>query len=152
MDLFNIISNKFLNVQIMDAIEFIGIEEDLNANTLAQCQKLVEQTMEDENSDENSKDKSLDGKSPLKPFVVNMVACVDYGIPLNLFKIATSIRNAEYNPIRFPAVTIRIQDPKATGLTFKNGKVNIVGCKTEEHILQPVSSGDYSHLLGLNQC
>ena len=117
----------------MDGIEFLGIEEELTENTLKQVQKLVDEDILNEKTDENNKEKAdLSSNSPLKPTIVNMVACVDYGIPLNLSKIATSIRNAEYNPIRFPAVTIRITDPKATGLTFKNGKVNIVGCKTEE--------------------
>ena len=51
-------------------------------------------------------------------------------MPLDLIKIASSTRNSEYNPKRFPAATLRNTDPKATALAFKNGKVNIVGCKT----------------------
>ncbi|OHS93164.1 hypothetical protein TRFO_11975 [Tritrichomonas foetus] len=85
-----------------------------------------------ENDDLREIEEDLLSKSPLVPRIVNIVACVDYGTSFDLVKIATSLRNAEFNPKRFPAVTLRIQEPKATGLTFKNGKVNIVGCRTEE--------------------
>jgi transcription initiation factor TFIID TATA-box-binding protein len=57
---------------------------------------------------------------------------VNYGSELNLLKIATHARNVEYNPKRFPAVTLRIHDRKATGLAFKTDIMNIVGCRTEE--------------------
>ena len=40
-------------------------------------------------------------------------------------------RNAEYNPSRFPAVVMRIRDPKTTALIFKKGKMVITGAKSE---------------------
>ena len=40
-------------------------------------------------------------------------------------------RNAEYNPSRFPAVVMRIRDPKTTALIFSKGKMVITGAKSE---------------------
>jgi transcription initiation factor TFIID TATA-box-binding protein len=109
----------------MQSAEFVGMDEELNAKTLQQYEELAAQVPEEGEEPSRASD-----ASPMVPHVVNIVACVDYGVPLDLLKIATHARNAEYNPKRFPAVTLRIQEPKATGLTFKNGKVNIVGCRT----------------------
>lgn len=64
--------------------------------------------------------------------IVNIVATVNLSCEFDLFKIAMSLRNAEYNPRRFQAVIVKISDPRATGLIFKNGKMNVVGCRTEE--------------------
>ncbi|KAI5518579.1 DNA-templated transcription, initiation [Trichomonas vaginalis G3] len=69
----------------------------------------------------------------LKPKVVNVIALAQYSCnKLNLVSIASTIRNAEYKPKRIKAVVIRIRDPKATGLVFSNGKINIVGCRSVE--------------------
>ena len=114
----------------MNADEFIGLNDDLNDDTLKKYEEIASRLSDDVRSDNENDSENI--SSPLVPRVVNIVACVDYGTPLDLYKIATHLRNAEYNPKRFPAVTLRIQEPKATGLTFKNGKVNIVGCKTED--------------------
>ena len=111
----------------MEGEEFLGFNEELNEQNLRRYEKLAEEDDSDEHKDEDESETVL-----MTPRIVNIVACVDYGCELDLFKIATHARNAEYNPKRFPAVTLRIQDPKATGLTFKNGKMNIVGCRTEE--------------------
>ena len=40
-------------------------------------------------------------------------------------------RNAEYNPSRFPAVVMRIREPKTTALIFAKGKMVITGAKSE---------------------
>jgi transcription initiation factor TFIID TATA-box-binding protein len=112
----------------MDGADFIGLSEELNEKTLSEYQALA-------NSTEPGADAELaDGAQgcPLVPRIVNIVARVHYGSDLDLLKIATHARNAEYNPKRFPAVTLRIHDPKATGLTFKTGVMNIVGCRTVE--------------------
>lgn len=117
----------------MDGVEFIGFNEELNEETLQRYEELAKDDDEEtEEKEAPAEGEENFGETVLIPRVVNIVACVDYGCQLDLFKLATHIRNAEYNPKRFPAVTLRIQEPKATGLTFKNGKTNIVGCKTEE--------------------
>lgn len=109
----------------MNPKEFVGLEDDVTEK-LNEYEKIAEEDAQGENAETENSD------PPMSPEVVNIVACVDYGCPLDLLIIATHSRNAEYNPKRFPAVTLRIQEPKATGLTFKNGKMNIVGCRTEE--------------------
>lgn len=45
-------------------------------------------------------------------------------------------RNAEYNPSRFPAVVMRIRDPKTTALIFSKGKMVITGAKSERAAMQ----------------
>ena len=118
----------------MEGEEFIGLNDELNEHTLRQYEELAKEAS-DKDDNRAKEDEGSDGEemeTPMVPKIVNIVACVDYGCDLDLFKIATHARNAEYNPKRFPAVTLRIQEPKATGLTFKNGKMNIVGCRTEE--------------------
>lgn len=115
----------------MNDDEFIGINDELNEETLKKYEELAERDDKDSNDTNNNKEITSSG-CPLIPRVVNIVACVEYGVPFDLNKIATHLRNAEFNPKRFPAATIRIQEPKATALAFKNGKVNIVGCTTED--------------------
>ena len=46
-------------------------------------------------------------------------------------RIAVACRNAEYNPKRFPAVIVRIREPKATAMIFAKGKVVITGARSE---------------------
>lgn len=114
----------------MEASDFIGLNDDFNENTLKQYKELAGADVDDLNIQEDGQT-----NQNLVPRIVNIVACVDYGTKLDLISISTHAMNAEFNPKRFPAVTLRIQEPKATGLTFKNGKMNIVGCKTEEDCL-----------------
>eukprot|EP00007_Cunea_sp_BSH-02190019_P003976 CAMPEP_0174243726 /NCGR_PEP_ID=MMETSP0417-20130205/32616_1 /TAXON_ID=242541 /ORGANISM="Mayorella sp, Strain BSH-02190019" /LENGTH=275 /DNA_ID=CAMNT_0015323295 /DNA_START=83 /DNA_END=907 /DNA_ORIENTATION=+ len=68
--------------------------------------------------------------SGVLPVVNNVVARVDLKAPLNLKTIALNVRNAEYNPLRFPAVIIRIHEPRATALAFSNGKMVVVGARS----------------------
>ena len=70
------------------------------------------------------------------PVVSNVVATADFKQKLNLKKIATACRNAEYNPARFPAVVIRIREPKATALIFAKGKMVITGARSEQFAMQ----------------
>ena len=53
------------------------------------------------------------------PQLQNIVSTVNLGCPLDLKKIATHARNAEYNPKRFAAVIMRIRDPRTTALIFR---------------------------------
>jgi len=55
---------------------------------------------------------------------------------LDLKKIAMGCRNAEYNPSRFPAVVMRIREPKTTALIFAKGKMVITGAKSEVGAMQ----------------
>ena len=60
----------------------------------------------------------------------SIVATANVGCQLDLKTVALHLRNAEYNPKRFPAVSIRIRDPKTTALIFKSGKMVITGAKS----------------------
>jgi transcription initiation factor TFIID TATA-box-binding protein len=62
------------------------------------------------------------------PTFSNIVAMANVGCQIDLKSIAIHLRNAEYNPKRFPAVSIRIRNPKTTAL--KSGKMVITGAKS----------------------
>ena len=83
----------------------------------------------DDNFETNPESLSVE---TMNPKVVNIIAIAEYGIQFDLLDISRRVRNAEYNPKRFKCVTLRIQEPKATGLVFKNGKINIVGCNNTD--------------------
>jgi transcription initiation factor TFIID TATA-box-binding protein len=116
----------------MQGAEFLGLTDELNEKTLREYEELAANPNAEAGDPDAPAATDEVAASPLRPVIVNIVACVNYGTELDLLKIATHARNAEYNPKRFPAVTLRIQSPKATGLTFKTGIMNIVGCRTEE--------------------
>lgn len=48
----------------------------------------------------------------------------------DLQEIAQKCRNTQYNPKRFPAVFMRIKEPKATGLIYSSGNMTIVGTRS----------------------
>ncbi|OHT11296.1 TATA-box-binding protein [Tritrichomonas foetus] len=112
----------------MDADEFIGLEENLD-----DLSKLTEYAnLAGENINETDPDSENAIPESMNPVVRNLVACVEFGVPFDLYTIAQTVRNAEYNPRRFPAVILRISEPKATALIFGGGKMNIVGCKNRD--------------------
>lgn len=61
----------------------------------------------------------------------NIVATFNIGMKIDLKRIAVKTRNAEYNPKRFSAVIMRIQEPKSTALIFESGKFIVNGTRTE---------------------
>ncbi len=63
--------------------------------------------------------------------VTNIVASANLGLELDLFTLASDIPKIEYEPEQFPGAILKFDDPKATLLLFKNGKVVCVGCKTK---------------------
>lgn len=66
--------------------------------------------------------------------VTNISGYADLGINIDLYTLAkeSNISNVSYEPEFMPGVTIRF--PEATARLYKNGKVIIVGAKTEEAI------------------
>ena len=60
-----------------------------------------------------------------------MVATLDLKCKLDLLTIKLKVRNSEYKPHRFPAVIMRIRDPKCTAMIYKCGKMTVVGAKNE---------------------
>lgn len=66
------------------------------------------------------------------PKVSNIVAGVDLECMIDQKFVCLSVRGATYNPKRFPAVILRIKEPRATALIFKKGKMQILGTKSVE--------------------
>ncbi|CZT17360.1 related to transcription initiation factor TFIID [Ramularia collo-cygni] len=73
---------------------------------------------------------SVIGDVPYHPKISNIVAGVDLCCLIDLKLIALHVRNSTYNPKRFPAVVLRIKEPKATALVFHRGKMQILGTKS----------------------
>jgi len=71
--------------------------------------------------------------------ITNIVASSNLGLELDLFLIATKIPQVEYEPEQFPGAILKYDDPKATILLFKNGKIVCVGCKSEQKIAETIS-------------
>ncbi|MCX6777136.1 MAG: hypothetical protein NTY73_04185 [Candidatus Micrarchaeota archaeon] len=66
--------------------------------------------------------------------IENIVASANLGVELDLYTIAKNIRNIEYEPEQFPGAILKLKDPKASLLLFKNGKVICTGCKNEREV------------------
>jgi transcription initiation factor TFIID TATA-box-binding protein len=71
--------------------------------------------------------------------VTNIVASSNLGLELDLFMLARDIPEIEYEPEQFPGAILKYDDPKATLLLFKNGKVVCVGCKTKAAIEKTIA-------------
>jgi len=79
----------------------------------------------DENSDEHL-------VTEIEPVVQNVIATVNLQCKLDLPKIQKKARNAEYNPKRFPALVMRIREPRTTALIFGSGKLVVTGARSEK--------------------
>jgi len=62
----------------------------------------------------------------------NVVATVEFKISgkIDLVKIARNAPDTEYNPVRFPGLILRLENPKASFLIFSTGRMVITGLKT----------------------
>ncbi len=78
--------------------------------------------------------KKIIRKKKPKIEITNMVASADLDMDLDLYKIASALDDVEYEPEQFPGAILKIKEPKASLLLFKNGKVICAGAKTEEEI------------------
>lgn len=63
------------------------------------------------------------------PDTQNVVVTFSLGCEIDPKQITGSLFSAEYNPVRFAAVIVRLKDPNVTALLFSTGKVVIVGAK-----------------------
>jgi len=66
--------------------------------------------------------------------IENVVASINFGIPIDLYAMATRNSFLSYNPTKFPALVLRLAKPKTTVLIFSTGKAVIVGAKSEDDI------------------
>ena len=66
--------------------------------------------------------------------IENIVASGDLDLDLDLYVLAYKLRDIEYEPEQFPGAILKLKQPKASLLLFKNGKVICTGTKTEKEI------------------
>lgn len=62
--------------------------------------------------------------------ISNITLTTDLNQKLNLISIYSTNKEIQYNPSKFPGIVLRLNDPKATLLLFKSGKVVCVGVKS----------------------
>jgi transcription initiation factor TFIID TATA-box-binding protein len=75
-------------------------------------------------------------KLTIKPSfkIENIVASANLEVEIDLYTIAQKVRCVEYEPEQFPGAILKLKDPKASLLLFKNGKVICTGCKNEREV------------------
>ncbi|MCL5786805.1 MAG: hypothetical protein M1520_01210 [Candidatus Marsarchaeota archaeon] len=80
------------------------------------------------------------GKIDVNPTfkIENIVASADLGVELDLYAIAKSSVDVDYEPEQFPGAICKIHNPKTAILLFKNGKIICTGAKTEADIKRAI--------------
>jgi len=73
--------------------------------------------------------------------IVNLVASANLNATLDLYNLAVSVPNIEYEPEQFPGLVYKLPEAKATFLLFSNGKVVCTGTKSEKIVEQAKSTG-----------
>lgn len=66
--------------------------------------------------------------------IENIVASASLNVELDLYSIAMEIDEVEYEPEQFPGAILKLHNPKASLLLFKNGKIICTGGKSEEEV------------------
>lgn len=66
--------------------------------------------------------------------IQNIASTANFGVRLDLKKIALKCRNTEFNPRRFGAVIMRLREPRATALIFSSGKACITGLRSLHNV------------------
>ena len=66
--------------------------------------------------------------------IVNLVASANLNATLDLYNLAITIPNIEYEPEQFPGAILKLKEPKVSMLLFKNGKVICSGASNEKEI------------------
>jgi transcription initiation factor TFIID TATA-box-binding protein len=66
--------------------------------------------------------------------IENIVASANLGVELDLYTIAQKVRNVEYEPEQFPGAILKLKEPRASLLLFKNGKIICTGSKSEREV------------------
>ena len=74
----------------------------------------------------------------MKYTIVNIVASSNLNATLDLYNLAVSIPNIEYEPEQFPGAILKLKEPKVSMLLFKNGKVICSGAGSELQIAQAI--------------
>ena len=76
----------------------------------------------------------------LKPTyrVENIVASADLGLELDLYGLASASHDVDYEPEQFPGAILKVHEPKAALLLFKNGKIICTGTRTAADVNKAV--------------
>lgn len=67
------------------------------------------------------------------------MASANLNATLDLYNLAITIPNIEYEPEQFPGAILKLKEPKVSMLLFKNGKVICSGASTEKDIVLGVT-------------
>ena len=79
--------------------------------------------------------KNIRKKSKANFVIENIVASANFAVMLDLYGIASSVHDVEYEPEQFPGAIFKMTDPlKSSLLLFKNGKIICTGCKNEKQV------------------
>ena len=79
--------------------------------------------------------KNIRKKGKPKFTIENIVASANFAVMLDLYGIASSVHDVEYEPEQFPGAIFKMTDPvKSSLLLFKNGKIICTGCKSEQQV------------------
>lgn len=70
----------------------------------------------------------------MKYTIVNLVASASLGGSLDLYTLAMSLPDIEYEPEQFPGAILKLKEPRVSMLLFKNGKVICSGANNEKDI------------------
>jgi len=80
--------------------------------------------------------------------IENVVASADLGAELPLEKVASVLKEVEYDPEQFPGMVYRMEKPKTATLVFSSGKLVCTGAKspaesmwTVHHIARKLRAG-----------
>jgi len=75
------------------------------------------------------------------PFrIENIVASASLNVTVDLYSLAATLDNVEYEPEQFPGAIIRIKNPRATILLFKNGKLICAGVREKDQIVEAIKT------------
>jgi transcription initiation factor TFIID TATA-box-binding protein len=66
--------------------------------------------------------------------IENIVASASLDVELDLYAIAMEVDEVEYEPEQFPGAILKLRNPKASLLLFKNGKIICTGGKSEKEV------------------
>jgi len=70
--------------------------------------------------------------------IVNIVASANMNTSIDLYNLAITIPDVEYEPEQFPGAILKLKEPKVSMLLFKNGKVICSGANSEIQIPQAI--------------
>ncbi len=79
----------------------------------------------------------------LKPTyqVVNIVTKAKLDVELDLYGLARISRNIDYEPEQFPGAILKVKDPKASILLFKNGNMVCAGARKVSDVKRAIDKG-----------